>query len=224
VPLEIDPIQARANGGSDWVSNRTLACIPCNQARNNQAVKAFLVHDPARLTRIQAQAKAPRNDAAAVNSTRYAIGNALQQTGLPVSFSTGGRTKWNRTRQGYSKDDWTDAACVGETGAKVRIPFNRVPLTLTAMGRGRRRVHRNDRYGFPKGKPRSIKRVQGFQTGDLAELRCAKGKSAGVHVGRIASIRARGRFKLNKHDRPACKFRLLQRADGHEYTTPMTVQ
>jgi hypothetical protein len=80
-------------------------------------------------------------------------------------------------------------------------------------------VHGNDRYGFPKGTPRSAKRVQGFQTGDMAELRCERGKAAGVHVGRIASIRARGWFVLNKRDRPAREFHLLQRTDGYEYTT-----
>jgi hypothetical protein len=75
----------------------------------------------------------------------------------------------------------------------------------------------NDKYGFPKGAPRTHKRVQGFQTGDLARLICAKGKSAGIHVGRIASIRARGWFVLNKHDRPAREFQLLQRTDGYAY-------
>lgn len=59
--------------------------------------------------------------------------------------------------------------------------------------------------------------MQGFQTGDLARLTCTKGKSAGTHIGRIASIRARGWFVLNKHDRPAREFQLLQRADGYAY-------
>jgi hypothetical protein len=43
-----------------------------------------------------------------------------------------------------------------------------------------------------------------------------------VHVGRIASIRARGWFVLGGHDRPAREFQLLQRADGYDYTTATT--
>ena len=195
-----------------------MACTSCNQTKGNQSVEAFLALDLRRLARIKAQAKAPLKDAAAVNATRYAIGDALKTFGLPVSFWSGGRTKFNRTAQGYTKDHWIDAACVGEEGVAVKIPYGFQPLTLRATGRGRRRVRGNNRYGFPRGKPRTQKRVSGFQTGDLAELKCAAGKSAGPHVGRIKNIRSRGWFVLDRHDRPAREFRLLQRADGYAYT------
>ena len=33
-----------------------------------------------------------------------------------MAFGTGGRTKFDRTRQGHPKDRWIDAACVGESG------------------------------------------------------------------------------------------------------------
>ena len=218
VPLQVDHVRPRSKGGSNQVSNLVPACAPCNVRKNAQPVEVFLADRPEVLARVKAQLKSPLTDAAAMNATRYAIGNVLKEVGLPVSFWSGGRTKWNRTRQGYRKDHWIDAACVGETGTDVRVKDGPV-LNIKATGRGRRRVHGNDRFGFPKGKPRSAKRVQGFQTGDLAILVCTKGKSTGTHVGRIASIRLRGWFVLNKHDRPAREFRLLQRADGYEYTT-----
>ncbi|MFF4620923.1 RNA-guided endonuclease IscB [Nonomuraea jabiensis] len=41
VPLNIDHIQSRSRGGSDRVSNLTLACVPCNQAKGSQPVEAF---------------------------------------------------------------------------------------------------------------------------------------------------------------------------------------
>jgi len=219
VPLEVEHIVPRSRGGSDRVSNLTLACRPCNERKGSQPIEEFLTKKPDLLRRIKAQARAPLKDAAAVNATRYAIGEAIKATGLPTTFWSGGRTKRNRVSQGYEKDHWIDAACVGETGAAVQIPARMAALEIKATGRGRRRVQGNDRYGFPRGAPRSAKRVQGFQTGDLAKLRCTKGKSRGVHVGRIASIRARGWFVLAKHDRPAREFRLLQRADGYDYTT-----
>ncbi|AOU98277.1 HNH endonuclease [Acidihalobacter yilgarnensis] len=218
VPLEIDHIHPKSRGGSERISNLTLACVPCNQAKSNRPVEDFLARDLKRLARIKAQAKAPLKDAAAVNATRYAIGDTLKTFGLPVSFWSGGRTKFNRTAQGYAKAHWIDAACVGEEGSDVKVPYGFQPLIIQATGRGRRRVRGNDRYGFPRGKPRTQKRVYGFQTGDLAELKCLAGKSAGAHVGRIKSIRSRGWFVLDKHDRPAREFRLLQRADGYAYT------
>jgi 5-methylcytosine-specific restriction endonuclease McrA len=222
VPLEVEHVVPRSRGGSNRVSNLVPACVPCNQAKDNAPVEVFLDDRPSVLAAIKAQLKRPLADTAAVNATRYAVGHALKALGLPVTFWSGGRTKFNRTTQGYAKDHWIDAACVGESGAAVSIPPWFVPLQIAATGRGRRRVRGNDRFGFPKGAPRTAKRVQGFQTGDLARLVCAKGKSTGVHVGRLASIRARGWFVLNKHDRPAREFQLLQRADGYDYTTATT--
>ncbi|MDW3689472.1 HNH endonuclease, partial [Cupriavidus sp. CV2] len=58
----------------------------------------FLRKDPERLRRILAKAKAPLRDAAAVNSTRWALYNALKTTGLSVETGSGGRTKYNRRR------------------------------------------------------------------------------------------------------------------------------
>lgn len=217
-PLQIDHVRPRSKGGSNRVSNLVPACELCNVAKNAQPIETFLADRLEVLAKIKAQLKQPLTDAAAVNATRYAIGKAFKAFGLSVSFWSGGRTKWNRTRQGYEKDHYIDAACVGETGANVRLVTGPA-FTIKATGRGRRRVHGNDRFGFPRGTPRSAKRVQGFQTGDLAKLVCTKGISTGTHVGRIASIRSRGWFVLNKHDRPAREFRLLQRADGYEYTT-----
>ncbi|MEN8215947.1 MAG: HNH endonuclease [Pseudomonadota bacterium] len=113
LPLEIEHIQARSKGGTDRVSNLTLACTECNQKKGNKDIKEFLKRKPKRLKKIQAQAKAPLNlkDAAAVNATRYAIGNVLKDIGRPITFSSGGRTKFNRLKLGYKKDHWIDAAC-----------------------------------------------------------------------------------------------------------------
>jgi len=139
VPLEIEHIQARSKGGSNRVSNLTLACTKCNQKKGNQDVKDFLKRKPARLKKIQAIATAPLKDAAAVNATRYATGNVLKDFCLPTTFSSGGRTKFNRIKLGYSKDHWIDAACVGdESGAQVVIHPAITPLIITAKGRGSR--------------------------------------------------------------------------------------
>ena len=221
VPLEIEHIHPKSKGGSDRTGNLTLACVECNKEKGNRDIREFLSHDKPRLAKILAQTKAPLKDAAAVNSTRYAIGRELKKLGLPVSFWTGGRTKYNRTRQGYLKDHWVDAACVGESGACVKISPAHKPLTISATGRGSHQVVRTDRYGFPASKAGRVKRVSGFQTGDIVRLVQPNGKYAGVHKGRLAGIRATGQFdiktEIGKITAPWTRFSLVQRMDGYAY-------
>src|SRR5579883_2120175 len=97
VPLQVEHIVPRARGGSNRVSNLTLACAPCNQAKGTQTAAEYGF--PA----IHAQAKQPLRDAAAVNTTRWAVYERLHGMGLPVETGTGGRTKWNRTQRGLPK-------------------------------------------------------------------------------------------------------------------------
>jgi 5-methylcytosine-specific restriction endonuclease McrA len=222
VPLEIEHIKARSKGGSDRVSNLTLACTPCNIDKDNKDIKEFLKHKPERLKKIQAQAKTPLKDAAAVNATRYATGNVLKDFCLPITFSSGGRTKFNRVKLGYSKDHWIDAACVGESGAQVVIPQTITPLTITAKGRGSRQKCSMNQYGFPRTGPKKHKRVKGFQTGDIVKAIVTKGKKIGTYVGRVM-VRASGSFDIGigkeKVSGISYKYcQLLQRSDGYEYT------
>lgn len=86
VPFEIEHIQPRSKGGSDRVSNLALACNPCNQAKGNQEIRDFLAGKTDLLNRILKQAKSSLKDATAVNSTRWALFNALKETGLPVAI------------------------------------------------------------------------------------------------------------------------------------------
>src|SRR5712692_4349369 len=84
IPLQIEHIIPRAKGGTDRVSNLTLACEQCNRAKGTQEIAVFLKKQPAVLKRILAQAKAPLKDAAAVNSTRWVLYERLKDFGLPV--------------------------------------------------------------------------------------------------------------------------------------------
>ncbi|MCD2453585.1 RNA-guided endonuclease IscB [Methylicorpusculum oleiharenae] len=219
--LEIEHIVPRSKGGSNRVSNLTISCRYCNQGKGNMPVEQF-VKDPARLNRILAYAKAPLKDASAVNATRYAIGNAIKEFGLPTSFWTGGRTKLNRSKQHYAKDHYSDAACVGETGANVVISENPKPLLIKATGRGTRQTVRTDKFGFPRNAAGRVKRVFGFQTGDLVRLDLSKGKYAGTHVGRLAGIRANGRLDIatmaGRITASFKNFTIIQRGDGYAYT------
>ncbi len=58
-PFEVDHIQARSKGGSDRVSNLTLACHDCNQAKGNQDIQDFFKGKLTSVNRILKQAKTP---------------------------------------------------------------------------------------------------------------------------------------------------------------------
>jgi hypothetical protein len=133
-----------------------------------------------------------------LNRTRpigWLPGNALREFSLPMSFSSGGRTKFNRSKQGYPKDHWVDAACVGITGEKVYIaPFHKASI-MRAESRGSRQKCLPDKYGFPRTAPKAQKRVFGFQTGDLVAAKVTKGKKAGSYQGCVA-VRSTGNFNI----------------------------
>ena len=194
VPLQIDHVRPRARGGSNRVSNLTLACGPCNQAKGSTPVETFLAGSPARLARVLAQAKRPLRDAAAMNATRYAVCDAISaRTGLPVSRFSGGRTKWNRTRAGLAKTHANDAVCVGPTD---RVAGAVGPtLLVTCAGRGTRQRMMPNAYGFARGHRPRTKSVQGFRTGDLIRAEIPSGVNAGVWTGRVA-VRSTGWFLL----------------------------
>jgi 5-methylcytosine-specific restriction endonuclease McrA len=216
VPLEIEHIVPRSRGGSSRVSNLTLACHTCNQRKGTLTAEEF--GHP----KLQAKAKLSLRDAAAVNATRWALYRRLQAIGLPIECSSGGRTKFNRTRHGYPKAHWIDAACVGESGALAQLSPAHAVLAITACGHGSRQVCRMDRYGFPCTKPKAAGVVQGgFRTGDLVRAVMSSGAKKGTYIGRVA-VRAKGNFNITTihgvvQGVAARYCHRLQATDGYRY-------
>jgi 5-methylcytosine-specific restriction endonuclease McrA len=220
VPLNIDHIRPRSRGGTDRVSNLCIACVPCNQAKSNRPLEDFLQHRPKLLAKLLAQAKAPLKDAAAVQSVRWALWRQLDAR-YPTHVGSGGRTKFNRTRNHLPKSHTLDALVVG----KLDTVTQTVSTVLVAgcSGRGTHCRTRTDKYGFPRLRMPRQKQFFGYATGDLVRAVVPTGKKAGTHTGRVA-VRASGSFNIttghgtvqgirHKH------VRLLQRADGYAYTT-----
>ncbi len=195
IPLEIEHIRPKSKGGSNRISNLTLACRACNEKKNNNPVEEFLKGKPEILKRILAQAKAPLKDAAAVNTTRWALFERLKATGLSVETGSGGLTKFNRITRKLSKAHWIDAACVGQSTSEVLKTDGIQPLEIKAVGHGKRLMCRVDKYGFPRTSAKSDKIVKGFQTGDMVKAVVTKGKKIGVYVGRVA-VRVSGYFNI----------------------------
>jgi 5-methylcytosine-specific restriction endonuclease McrA len=215
VPLEIEHIIPKSRGGSNRVSNLTLACQPCNQKKGNQTAEEFGHRH------VQKLAKMPLKDASAINATRWKLYEMLQGFGLPIKLGTGSQTKYNRTIQNYPKTDWLDAVCVVESGQVVYVSHNHQPLVIKAVGRGNRQMTKPDKYGFPRATRQRKKVYFGFQTGDIAKSVVTSGKKVGVYVGKVA-VRASGKFNITTptetiqgiHHR---FFKTIHKADGYNY-------
>lgn len=222
VPLQVEHVRPRGRGGALRVGNLTIACGPCNQRKGARRVEDFLARDPKRLTKILSTLTRPLEDAAAVTATRWPIDAALRATGLSVESSSGGRTKFNRTRFGLPKTHALDAACVGVVGGVFRAGVP--PLGIACMGRGTYQRTIVDKQGFPRrgksgGVQVKIREVCGFRTGDL--VRSTLPKTTGMVMGRIV-VRANKCFDLTMTDgskRSVVMARLhrFQRADGYRY-------
>jgi len=196
VPLQIEHIEAKANGGTNRISNLALACEACNNKKGTKDIRVFLKDQPELLNKILSLAKRPLKDAAAVNATRWNLFEKLKKTELPVEVGSGGRTKFNRCTQGYPKEHWIDAACVGVSGSEVVIPNAAMaPLVAKATGHGCRQVTRTDKFGFPRQTAKKGGPVFGFQTGDMVRAVVTKGKKIGTYVGKVA-VRSTGSFNV----------------------------
>ncbi len=219
VPLQIEHIHPKSKNGSDSMSNLTLACQCCNQKKAALPIEVYLARKPELLKRILGQAKHPLKDAAAVNSTRWALVNALKTTGLVVETASGGRTKFNRSQFNIPKTHALDAACVGSVNSMTG--WHKPTLCLKAMGRGSYQRTRLDKYGCVRGYLTRSKTIQGFQTGDMVKAQVTQGKKAGSYTGRVA-VRASGSFNIQtRHglvqgvSHRYCT--VVQRGDGYGY-------
>jgi 5-methylcytosine-specific restriction endonuclease McrA len=215
LPLEVEHIIPKSRGGSNRVSNLTLSCHKCNQEKGSRTAAEF--GHP----KIQAAARQPLKDAAAVNTTRWELWRRLSESGLPVHCGTGGRTKYNRTRFSLPKAHWIDAACVGEMENLYLLPAL-TPLYIQATGHGCRQMCRMDKYGFPRTGSKGPRRVFGFKTGDMVTAQVPAGVHAGNYRGRVA-VRKSGNFNI-KADGVIVQgishryCRLDFRSDGYSYS------
>ena len=217
VPLQVEHIVPKALGGSNRISNLTLACDACNKAKGALPIEEYLKSKPALLKKIKAQLRTPLKDAAAVNATRWELWRRLAALGLPVECGSGALTKFNRTKQGLPKAHWLDAACVGKATPKLQL-IKLVPLFIKSYGRGTRQIWQTDSFGFPKRPKAKEKTKFGFRTGDWVKAIVPKGKHMGIHIGRVGT-RSKPSFAVGKVDGINLNYiLLLQCNDGYEYS------
>jgi 5-methylcytosine-specific restriction endonuclease McrA len=195
IPFQVEHIHPRAKGGSNSITNLTLSCEKCNTKKGTKDIKEFLKKEPTKLEKILKQAKLPLADAAAVNTTRWALFSFLKATGLPLETGSGGLTKFNRSQQTLEKTHWIDAACVGKSTPILNIKGVK-PLLITSNGHGSRQSCRTDKFGFPNRHVPREKIHFGFQTGDIVSSVVTTGKKVGNYAGKVA-IRSSGSFNVS---------------------------
>ena len=168
IPLEVEHIIPKAKGGSNRISNLTLACNPCNTKKGK--LMPHEIEDPNLRKKVETaskKAKQSLKDAAAVNTIRWKIADTLNAMGLPVVYGTGGKTKFNRTQSNLPKTHYYDAACVAEA---VKPTAGLSVLQIKAKGYGQR-----DLFAFSAGENQNKTRFVGKQN--------AKKKKHGFNYG-----------------------------------------
>ena len=235
--LEIEHMQPKSRGGSNRLSNLTIACHTCNRDKNSDSLPEYLKHlqslnssiAKTRTRHIERLLKTnkpfvPLRYAAWVNTMRHRLADDLRILVPHFTEGTGGQTHYNRIQQlKLPKEHYYDALAVAglPPEGQFNIATDQV-LEVKAFGRGSRFRGRTNACGIITKNLMREKQVHGFQTGDLVKAIVPKGKKKGVHVGRVA-IRKSGYFNIrtdngsvqgisHKH----CS--VLQRNDGYAYT------
>lgn len=181
VPLEVEHIVPRSRGGSNRVSNLTLACRPCNVRKGKQTAAEFGY--PA----IQAQARLPLRDAAHVSALKTAVVQRLQEIfGTDrVAVSYGYETKYQRIQVlGLPKSHTNDAVAIACAAGEVVEPCT-VAHQLRCVPRGNYQLFNGKHSEHRVWAPRKVK---GWK---LYERVAAKGQ-----VGYIGGRRLKGSFVL----------------------------
>jgi len=181
VPLEVEHIVPRSRGGSNRVSNLTLACQPCNERKGKQTAAEF------GYPTIQAQARTPLKDAAHVSTLKTAVVQRLRAIfGTDkVAVSYGYETKYKRTRVlGLPKSHTNDAVAIACVMGEVVEPST-VTHVLRCVPRGKYRLFNGKHSEHRIWAPRKVK---GWK---LYERVAAKGQ-----VGYIGGRRLKGSFVL----------------------------
>ena len=181
VPLEIEHIVPRSRGGSNRVSNLTLACHACNQSKGRQTAAEF------GFSHVQAQACVPLKDAAHVSSLKSRVVHDLQAIfgESQVSITYGYQTRYKRIQVlDLPKSHTNDVVAIACESGEVVKPLE-IVHQMRCIGRGQYQrfngLHSEHKCWAPR-------KVRGFK---LYEVVKVKGQ-----VGYIAGRREKGAFVI----------------------------
>jgi hypothetical protein len=181
VPLELEHIVPRSRGGSNRVSNLTLACHACNQRKGQQTAAEFGFPE------VQAQARTPLRDAAHVSSLKSRVVHDLQAIfgESQVRLTYGYETKYKRNQvlhlpKSHTNDAVAIACEIGEVVSPLKLFHH-----LRCLARGH-----YQRFNGPHSEHKcwAPRQVRGFRLYELVKVQGA--------VGYIAGRREKGAFVI----------------------------
>ena len=174
IPLEIEHITPKSRGGSSRVSNLTIACRECNQAKNNLTAEEFGYPG------IQAKAKKPLQSAAFMNIVKKKLVEILD-----CEITYGYFTKHNRIFFGLEKSHVNDAFVIAGGVNQVRLEYTYISKQVRRQNRSLYKAN------FIKGgrlKCNTVKEVRGFRRFDKVRF---EGEESFIH-----GLRSRGYFDV----------------------------
>ena len=162
VPLEVEHIVPKSRGGTDRVSNLTIACRSCNVKKGDQTSEEF------GYPHIQQQAKQPLKAPACLNNIRWRIVEHLR-----AEYTYGYFTKYQRNKLGLEKSHINDAFVIaGGTNQERCRPYEVIQV------RRNNRSLQNNRKGF---KPSIRRQRYELQPYDLVKYNNRMYRVKGVH-------------------------------------------
>jgi len=132
VPVQVEHIIPKSRGGTDRVSNLTLACKTCNVKKGNQTAEEF------GYPHIQKQAKKTLKATACLNNVRWRV---VEQLGAEHTY--GYATKYQRNKLGLEKSHVNDAFVIAGGTNQERCR----PYQVIQVRRNNRAIQTN-RKGF----------------------------------------------------------------------------
>ena len=199
VPLEIEHIIPKSRGGSDRVSNLTIACHECNQSKGSQTAEEF------GYPKIQTKAEKTLKATAFMNLVRSRMVDLLN-----CDQTYGYITKHDRTELGLLKSHATDAFVIAGGDGQERAGH------IVISKQVRRQNRSLFKANFLKGgklKRNTVKEVKGFKRFDKVKYEDKECFIHGLRSSGYFDIRSISGEKV-KASASSKKLTLLERAKG----------
>ena len=189
MPLQVEHIIPKSRGGTNRVSNLTIACEKCNVKKGNQTAEEF------GYPHLQQQAKKPLKATACLNNIRWKI---VEQLGAEHTY--GYVTKYERNKLGLEKSHVNDAFVIagGTNQASCRsyevIQVRRNNRSIQTNRKGFNPSIRKQRYQLQphdlvkfEGRTYSVKGVHCY--GKRVILKIVNGKDKSVAINKVELIK-----------------------------------